>query len=1017
MAILVEEDSLIENEGDNNEESHSNPEVASQGETIDEELSVGRKFKAFMRQYSPVVSALSSPRVQNFQGIFRRGDRDFDLGRELKDIPEDLWSSYQWCKSREDIEAQSEHLRLEAADREIVRRAGVGESLIYSIPSVLDPVNVAVAGATVAALPASVPAGVLGGAVGVTTGYIGGKVRQSSQDLLRDDEVIAETVAGVVIASAFSAAGKALANSKIIEHLKDRIATQWSDISFSFREKVQYTPRSDGNVSKYKISDMPAWFIRIYDKTPVGRCATSDFEVLNKAGEMFFRTDYITEYTKSGLDRAPSVEALIEAQKGKLLFLESDFVETNNRYLKSEYAKKYNLDFRGAVREALLSGRSHESVEVNKATKELRGYLNELFKEAHDLGITDYGSSQGPMKMDFPYLTEREAQLTVKELKTRVSQGIIEREDLFYIPRIWDIEKVLNYRPVELRQLLEMSAIKQGKSKTFAESQYNHIIGASAGERWSIPELNKSPTKAERYNKDRTVLVDDRLLTPWLVNDPLAIVRAVHRKLVPAISTKKTLRAYGYEDMGDVFKALDREYAERLKVMPEGTASKLHVQYKESAQLLKDLPLLVEGIYGKDSLIKNPRVGSVLYALRNFNFARLLGGMTLSSLNDPQMLVNTWGVKPVLKSYLREFGHSLGLSQSPPSKIIKEELQRMGVAIELATLDTANRLDSAGLHPSRYLLNGGRLLGRAVEASDWLARQTSKWSGIAWWNDFNKRVNGALYCDRLLEACIVGEKAFLSQMRVPLGIAKRISGQFERFGEIYEGFRIPNSQLWEDKEAQSVFAASVVTNSNNTVIIPGTGEVPRWFKQLPGKALVAYRSYGFAVTNNLLAKWANGRREHMVSAILSGTALTALSVYLKSLDYGDPYRHLDDPEFYKQVAERSDLSGYIMDTVKTIDNFYTSSKKEGVGGFLKALNREVPLLGLISNMAYIPHYTSRRSERPISEHELRNTIGMLPFTTLPLVRFTVNSLARGYAEETGGKLMKTREDRYWENRE
>jgi len=989
------------------------------------------KAESFLRQYSPVTSFFADPQYKEYYFQGNDPEPNFNLAASLDDagVDKGIRASYQWCRSKADVDEQTEYLRLEAHDRDIVANSGIMESFLYSAPAMLDPVNIAAtAGAAAAAVVAAPEAAVVATAavVGSAGAYVSGKARQASQNMLSDSQVNAETAAGAIFGAAFSACGKAIGSawkSKYIEAIKDRLATNWSDMSFSFKKKVQYTPKADGTIKEHKIADMPKWFQTIYSATPVGKCATSEFETANKVGRMFFRTDYITEYTKAGLDSFPSMEAIIETRRGNLLFVEKDYITSVGKYLNSEYAKSTGVNFGDAVRETMLSGTHHESSEVTRTASDLKKYINGMFQEANEAKIIQIDNLGQPMQAaegNVPYLTAAESHLTKEELTTRVSQGILDQQDVFYFPRVWDISKVLSNRET-LLQLLEMSAIKQGKPnpKEFAEGQFMHIIGAAEGERWSIPDVKVSATSGGALDKERTVLVDDRLLTQWVVTDPLEITKAVHHKLVPAIAMKKTLKANGYDNFAQVLKELDSEYVAKLAAAPNDQGVVLHEQYKDAARLIKDIPLLVDGMYGKDNLVRNPRSAASLHSLRNFNYARNLGGMLLSSLNDPQLLVNTWGLKPVLKSYLKEFSHAVGITKPAAPKVMKEELQRLGVGIELAVLDMANRMDVSSMHPMRYLLDGNKISDKAlaytIKASDWSARKLTKWSGIAWWNDFNKRVNGNLYCDRLLEACINEEKSFLSQMRVPADMAKRIAKQYQEFGELYDGFRIPNSQLWSDVEAKEVFGASVVTNLNNTVLIPGAGEVPMWFKNTTGKIFINYRSYGFAILNNLSAKWANGQREHMTAVALTGTGMTALGLYLKSLSRGDPYM-LDDPEFYKEVALRSDLGGWVLDTVKTTHNLYSSTAEHGQAGLFRALSRESPALGLLGSIGDTVNYLTRESDRPMNEYELRNVVYISPFVTLPIVNGIVNNWIRGHVEESGGKLAKTRKERYWENK-
>jgi hypothetical protein len=128
-----------------------------------------RRGEAFMRQYNSIVSAMYSPSPST-------PDPNFNLGQALESahVSEDLIPSYKWCRSQADFDAQTNHLALEAEDRQIVSDSPwYLEVLGSSLAAVYDPVTLVTGAATAAVMPAAAPAIVTAAAAIVTAAAVG----------------------------------------------------------------------------------------------------------------------------------------------------------------------------------------------------------------------------------------------------------------------------------------------------------------------------------------------------------------------------------------------------------------------------------------------------------------------------------------------------------------------------------------------------------------------------------------------------------------------------------------------------------------------------------------------------------------------------------------------------------------------------------------------------------------------------------------------------------------------------
>jgi hypothetical protein len=1107
---------------------------------------------AYFRQDSIVglVGTSMGARVgAAFRSLFNLEPEDeFNLAKELEKVPEEDRQSYYWCASDMDFRSQTEYLERRRADEDILRRSGgvkgFAAGLAALIPDafvgagVLPGMAAARTAAKVAKPLLPIAAATVKGLVGgATLGAEYGAVHYAFKPETTISDAVAETVAAGAIGAFLAGGGTSLKSLR--QELKETLKCNFP--RFSYVKDTEIALDSKGNVNMHAIADLPKWFQWIYALSPVGKCATSSLNKVNKLGEMFFRTDTQTYLTKEGADRYAAAEALIEKYKGTLLEFRENYVDEFAKFLRSDYAigrklgknffshKKVNFQFfEEETRLAILRGGVHDIPEIASAAKVCNKYLNLLMSQANELEVLHIENLGGPISQT--YLTAKEAALSLKELLSNIAHGKEDVKSVFALCRSYDIPKVIEGReellPIlksaqtkamgraqrekidaaidarvtkiqekidfskelaqekldhELQQadlLTEASKEKarvraknkydtaiekleklreqsidyleaerisrkdaMGDLKRFSEealnaeveSQYNHIIGAADGRRLSIPNIRVSPTSGGKLDKPRSIFAGDELLSPFLVKSPLEIISAVHHKLVPAIAMKRVLRANGYESLQELAAEIELEYAEKSKIFSaalkkpnanvkkiEADIKKLRDDLKTGREMVRDIPLLMNGLYGAEEVAKHPRIAAAIHALSNLNFARLLGGVTLSSLSDPAILVNTVGVKRTSGAYLREFAYKMGnlkdwteskvtgkeVPTSPPQKLIKD-LRKCGAAIEYTSVRFPDLINNRWYSHSQY--NYGRWNALAY-GSDWLARKAAYLNLNAVWNDFNKVVAERLFIDKLIRTAIkpqktLADKQFLAQSRFPSKMQEKLKVEFGKHGEFYDDLAIPNAELWADQELKDVFGAAVVTNSHNTVLIPGVGDVPLMLKGLGGRFLVNYRSFQFAYTNNVLTKFFQ-EGNHRIATTLVSLGGTTLGKYLKALSRMDP-NGVDPEKLAIDVLKDNDVMTWLGNATFSAGSVLLKGLKYGGDAAWRQLGREIPTVGLGVTLLDIGHEALFR-KGPWSERGLSNIFSILPFYTTPVVNGIVYTGIRNYVGNSGGKRIKRR---------
>lgn len=186
------------------------------------------------------------------------------------------------------------------------------------------------------------------------------------------------------------------------------------------------------------------------------------------------------------------------------------------------------------------------------------------------------------------------------------------------------------------------------------------------------------------------------------------------------------------------------------------------------------------------------------------NFTTKLGGMTVSAIPDLARGVMVNGFRNTMKGYASQ------ISQSPAFKASKEEMLKMGIGLEAVLHSRSRAIGDLVDSSSRTT---------AVEAG--MERITDAFGKLTLmdrFNDINKSMNGMLTSDGILSG------AFSARRMAKLGIndnmAARIRSEFEKHGEVIDGWHIGNFDKWDDQYVAGVFQSAVLKDVNNTIITP-----------------------------------------------------------------------------------------------------------------------------------------------------------------------------------------------------
>jgi hypothetical protein len=186
-------------------------------------------------------------------------------------------------------------------------------------------------------------------------------------------------------------------------------------------------------------------------------------------------------------------------------------------------------------------------------------------------------------------------------------------------------------------------------------------------------------------------MIPDEMIEPWLESDSRHIARAYTRTMAPDVLLAER---FGRTDMQAQLQKIQEGYAQLRVGKSEAELKKLDTAMNAD---LRDVAAIRDRLRGTYGLPEDPNsIGNRVYhVVRDLNYLRLLGGMTLSAFPDMGRLVMVHGltrvfgdaIVPMLKDF-REF------------RMAAREARLAGTALDMV-LDTramsiADMLDDYG---------------------------------------------------------------------------------------------------------------------------------------------------------------------------------------------------------------------------------------------------------------------------------------------------------------------------------
>ncbi len=604
-------------------------------------------------------------------------------------------------------------------------------------------------------------------------------------------------------------------------------------------------------------------------------------------------------------------------------------------------------------------------------------------------------------------------------------EGVTVNTATSYLHRVWNVKKVIAEAP-EFRSRVRkyiseetQAAIAEGKGVNFVsradmedyvdevtKSIYDNITGVGRGDvpDWIVP-TKRGPLKERVFN------IRDEVVEDFLENDVERVSEIYTRKIAPDI---ELTRAFGSADMADQIKKIEDEYQgliDAAKTPEERT--KLTKRRDRDITIVEAFRDQLRHNYRTDEAVSE--FGQITRAALAWNYVRLLGGQTISSLSDAAGVLTKRG----LDGFMQDAMPAL------VSGLESARINRQDARDFVTILETVHNARSASLADLGNPYATGTVSDRLV---DNVTSKFSRLTGINWWNATMKEAVAVQTMNRVAKNIMAAteemtgkfgqgpivvdysklnkwQRGFMGGMGISEDIASRAREQILRYGKEEGGIWGLNLGKWDDLDAQRIVVAAIQKEVDATVITPGISDKPLWSRSNLGKLVMQFKTHALASHQRIMISRLQGRPRALAEFLVASTSLGMLVAYLKLIEKGD----LEGAERLREnpglmIAEGIDRAGYIpvfMEAsnivekwgapfgVKTalqaiaddpdrgadVGRYSTRGKVSAVAG---------PSVGLFEDLVTI---ASEASQGDFSKRGVNAMSGLVPGGTLPGVRF------------------------------
>ncbi len=541
--------------------------------------------------------------------------------------------------------------------------------------------------------------------------------------------------------------------------------------------------------------------------------------------------------------------------------------------------------------------------------------------------------------------------------------------------------------------MAEFSRLSDEEITDVVDSVIDRILGHPEGRvPYDIVQGNRGPLR------ERVLNIHDLKIEKFLESD----IELIGRQYTRTMSADVELtRKFGDVKLETRLKEVQEDYNRIIETAKDGK-SRIKLE-KEKAQAVSDIEAIRDRLRGTYALPSNPdgllvRSGRVL---RNLNYLRLLGGMTLSALPDIAKPVFVHGMGRSFQDGLAPIIKNIGAF-----KMAAKEVKLAGTALDMV-------LDSRAMAIADIMDDYGR--HSKFERS--ISNLTSKFgivSLMAPWNAAAKQFSGVIVMTRMLKAMedlangkiSPDDTRLLASSNLDENLAREIHKQFKAHGKIEDGVYIANTLDWAGPNAaaaRDAFRAAVVRDVDRVIVTPGQDK-PLWMSTEQGAIIGQFKSFGVASVQKTLLSGVQQRDAATFSGIMMMMSLGAVTYAVKEKSAGREVS-ADPLVLAGNALDRSGLLGWLADAdamaYKVLGGSPIGTMTRGVGRY-RSRNPLGAMLGpsfdALGDAMYVAGSASRGELKESDLHKMRK---LAPLQNLFYVRQLLDEVEGKVAEGVG----------------
>jgi hypothetical protein len=495
--------------------------------------------------------------------------------------------------------------------------------------------------------------------------------------------------------------------------------------------------------------------------------------------------------------------------------------------------------------------------------------------------------------------------------------------------------------------------------------------------------------------KERRLDVPAEKLDPWLVRDAETVLSRYARRIVPEIELRSR---FGSSNLANDIQAVRDEF-EALRAANPAKAKEIGEQ---ATKTVEDILTVLNRVAGRSQshssrsfvrkLVRASRIA------RLYNYVRLLGSQTVSSLSDTGRLVMRHGLPQTMRATAKF------LTDWNFARLSKADAQRMNTALEMMSDFRMQQMAD---------LSEEMPISRQDKIIDAVGGAFSRLTLMSPWNTMLKVGASALEQDSVVrmlskDTLSKADVAKLARAGIDSTTIGRVKAMIARHADDSDGLWRLRTDLWEDQDAALRMERHIMGVGDEIVLTRGTGDLPALMDNELVKTWLQFRTFALASVNRTLIPVAQGLSlgdAKTAQGVASMLSMGAITYYAKEKLAGrEP--DLSPGRMAAEAANWSGLLGFLPDLWDPIAGLH-----EDIPRFSRFMSRSIsetlggPTFGSGFNFAY--GVLAKIADGELKQEDIHGIRRALPFQNLFYVSRLFNAIEGEVGEMLGAEKSNT----------